>query len=211
MLSQHLMQRRYVNLRISGAEWSGDAVLQFFRLWVVSSEPLLKTTNKLNGRSETVLCRAVRVSVCLRDLWIEWQQLLWTSCILEKAEWMSFRACSLFLFCSCKVIDQCEILDFWVTTSVHRSRSQQQKLVCCHKASRGVCFAEQQQNCSSVCSQWVKHVVLHSSREETMEQIIMIQNIVTCLDHSHSTAICPLSMDSRVFVHLCMSVCVSQR
>lgn len=48
-----------------------------------------------------------------------------------------------------------------------------------HSSSLRAC-AEQQQNCFSVCSQRVKHVVLRSSREHTTEQIIMIQNSIAC-------------------------------
>lgn len=77
--------------------------------------------------------------------------------------------------------------------------------VCCRRTSRGVCVAEQQQNCSRVCSQWVKHVVLHSGREDTTEQIIiMIQSIVTPWIRAtpQPSVLCPWTAG-----HLCICVC----
>ena len=70
---------------------------------------------------------------------------------------------------------------------------------------KSMCAAEQQKSCSSICSQWAKHVVQHSSRQETTEQIIMIQIIVTSWTGAtlRPSVPCPCSAG----VYVCLSVC----
>lgn len=92
--------------------------------------------------------------------------------------------------------------------ALHRYRMSvvncEEHVNCCHR-STCVCSGEQQWNCSSVCSQWVKHVVLHSSREDTTEQIIMIQNIVTPWIGAtlQPSVLCPCTAG-----HFCICICV---
>ncbi len=80
---------------------------------------------------------------------------------------------------------------------------------CRHSTSLRVCVTEQQKSCSNICSQWVKHVVQHSSREATTEQIIMIRNIVTSWNRAtpRPSVLCPWTVG--LLVHLCARVCVS--
>lgn len=120
-----------------------------------------------------------------------------------------------FFFCiKNKIIDHCVTLNCGLRNdhffpSTHPTIQKLNKRtvtrqVCCHSATLGVCAAEQQQNCSSICSQWVKHVVQHSSREDTTEQIIMIQNIVTPWTRATPR---PSVLFPWTAGHLCFCVC----